>query len=300
MAEVLPEPLVPVDTDLRDFPYMPLDVVRLRDSGLSAAPDGEVFRACVLSWCVSWHQVPAASLPDDDADLAWLLGYGRDVRGWKKLRSTGALRGWIKCSDGRLYHPTVAEKALEASQKRRSAKAKGMAGASKRWQKMDSADDAPAKAQLMPADSKGREGKGEEGNKQVPEDKSSGRLTAPLPAQLPLETNGHKAGNHAGGKPDWWPVRDRFGRITSEITEKIVFDVGKAVLGKSSGGVITKARKAWSYKREDRDRTVLEFLLVADEKSDPPSWFAATLRKAELDESPSAPHEQFPQNEYRA
>lgn len=134
----------------------------------------------------------------------------------------------------------------------------------------------------------------------IPEDKSSGRLAAPLPAQLPLEANGHKAGNHAGEKPPWWPIRDRYGRITSEITEKIVFDVGKAVLGKSSGGVITKARKAWSYKREDRDRTVLEFLLVADEKSDPPSWFAATLRKAEMDESPSAPHEQFPQNEYRA
>jgi hypothetical protein len=46
--------------------------------------------------------------------LARLLGFGRDVKCWKKVRSAGGLRGWIKCSDGRLYHPVVAEKAREA------------------------------------------------------------------------------------------------------------------------------------------------------------------------------------------
>lgn len=117
MTDMLPvplAPLVPADVDLRNFPYMPLDVVRLRDSDIAADPDGEVFRASVLSWCVSWHQVPAASLPDDDALLARLLGYGRDVKGWQRLRAAGALHNWIKCADGRLYHPTVAEKAIEA------------------------------------------------------------------------------------------------------------------------------------------------------------------------------------------
>lgn len=112
------EPLVPAEVDLRDFPFMPLDVVRLRDSDIAAIPDAEAFRGAVLSWCVSWHQVPAASLPDDDAMLARLLGYGRDVKGWHKLRVAGALRGWVKCSDGRLYHPVVAEKATEAWQKK--------------------------------------------------------------------------------------------------------------------------------------------------------------------------------------
>src|SRR5262249_23249587 len=61
----------------------------------------------------SWHQVPAASLPDDDRVLAQLAGYGRVIREWQKVRD-GALRGWVKCSDGRLYHPVVAEKALAA------------------------------------------------------------------------------------------------------------------------------------------------------------------------------------------
>ena len=94
---------------------MPLDVVRLRDSGLTAKATGDEFRAAVLLWCASWHQHPAASLPDDDDELANLCGYGRAPKEWKKIRE-GALRGWVKCSDGRLYHPTVAEKAREAWQ----------------------------------------------------------------------------------------------------------------------------------------------------------------------------------------
>jgi hypothetical protein len=109
----LPAPLVPADVDLRDFTFMPLDVVRLRDSKISAMVSGDEFRAAVLLWCASWHQKPASSLADDDVELAQLAGYGRVVGEWQKVRS-GALHGWIKCNDGRLYHPVVAEKAIEA------------------------------------------------------------------------------------------------------------------------------------------------------------------------------------------
>ncbi|MBX3653221.1 MAG: DUF1376 domain-containing protein [Ramlibacter sp.] len=103
------------DCDLRDFPFMPLDVVRLRDSDLAATESADAFRAAVLLWCASWHQVPAASLPDDDRVLANLAGYGRVVREWQKVRE-GSLRGWVLCSDNRLYHPVVADKAREAWQ----------------------------------------------------------------------------------------------------------------------------------------------------------------------------------------
>ena len=109
----LPNPLTPADCDLRDFAFMPLDVVRLRDSELSIQVTGEEFRAAVLLWCASWHQVPAASLPDDDKTLAQLAGFGRVVSEWRKVRD-GALRGWVACVDGRLYHPVVAEKARDA------------------------------------------------------------------------------------------------------------------------------------------------------------------------------------------
>lgn len=109
----LPEPLTPADCDLRDFQYMPLDVLRLRDSDLAARTTGEEFRCAVLLWCAAWHQVPAGSLPDDDVNLAIYAGYGRAVDQWRNVRE-GSLRGWIKCSDGRLYHPVVAEKANES------------------------------------------------------------------------------------------------------------------------------------------------------------------------------------------
>lgn len=106
-------PLVPAIVDLRDFHYMPLDVVRLRDSKIVSHTSGEGFRCAVLLWCVSWHQVPAASLPDDDVLLSQYAGFGRSVREWKRYRAE-ALHGWVMCDDGRWYHPTVAEKALEA------------------------------------------------------------------------------------------------------------------------------------------------------------------------------------------
>lgn len=106
-------PLTPPDCDLRDFAFMPLDVARLRDSDLAIQVGAEEFRAAVLLWCAAWHQVPAASLPDDDKALAALAGYGRVVAEWRKHRE-GALYGWVKCDDGRLYHPVVAEKARDA------------------------------------------------------------------------------------------------------------------------------------------------------------------------------------------
>lgn len=92
---------------------MPLDVARLRDSAFAAKASGDEFMAGVLLWCASWHQIPAGSLPDDDAELSALAGFGRVVKEWRKVK-TMALHGWVKCSDGRLYHETVAEKVNES------------------------------------------------------------------------------------------------------------------------------------------------------------------------------------------
>lgn len=113
MAE-LPDPPLPATVNLRDYPTMPLDVARLRDSDMSKDPNPEGFRCAVLAWCVAWHQVPASSLPDDDRALAGLIGIGRTpraVKEWQSLREV-ALRGFVKCSDGRLYHGVVAEMAI--------------------------------------------------------------------------------------------------------------------------------------------------------------------------------------------
>lgn len=108
----LPEPLTPADLDLRDFRWMPLDVVALRDSDMADEVSGDGFRAAVLLWAASWHQVPAASLPDSDRKLARLAAMTPEA--WESVKAE-ALRGFVRCSDGRLYHPVVASKALEAA-----------------------------------------------------------------------------------------------------------------------------------------------------------------------------------------
>ncbi len=109
------EPLSPPDCDLRDFAFMPLDVARLRDSDLAANESPDACWSAVLLWSASWHQVPAGSIPNDDKWMSQQTGYGRAVKEWMKVRS-GALRGWVECTDGRLYHPVVCQKAIDAWQ----------------------------------------------------------------------------------------------------------------------------------------------------------------------------------------
>ena len=113
MAEGFPGPLVPAEVDLRDFQYMELDVRVLRDSKFAAEVHPEAFRAGVLLWCAAWHQVPAASLPDNDVELSALAGFGRVIKEWKRYREE-ALALFVRCSDGRLYHRVIAEKAVSA------------------------------------------------------------------------------------------------------------------------------------------------------------------------------------------
>ncbi len=127
-----PDPMTPADCDLRDFQFMPLDIARLFGSEFHArASDGE-WRAGLTLWLKSYHQVPAGSLPDDDVALARLAEYGRDLKSWRAVKD-GALHGWVKCSDGRLYHPVVAEKALEGWLQKLHARLRGGKGNAKRW-----------------------------------------------------------------------------------------------------------------------------------------------------------------------
>jgi hypothetical protein len=112
-AGELPEPFSPAGCDLSDYGFMPLDVRRLRDSRIVDEISGDEFRAAVLLWCTAWHQIPAGSLPDDNSQLAKFAGYGRVIKEWNKVKE-GALHGFVKCSDGRLYHSVICEKATEA------------------------------------------------------------------------------------------------------------------------------------------------------------------------------------------
>lgn len=114
----LPAPLTPPDCDLRGYDFMPLHGHRLFNSDFYYGVSAEAFRAGLRLWWAAWQQSPAASLPDDDTMLCRLADMGRDMKGWKALRAE-ALRGFVPCADGRLYHPVIAELALEAWQRRR-------------------------------------------------------------------------------------------------------------------------------------------------------------------------------------
>lgn len=144
LTERLPDPLVPAEVDLRDFQGMWFDTDRLLRSDTWVLGNGEEKAAAMTLWLESWHQVPAASLPSHDRMLAKLS----QAEKWPKAKAH-ALRGWVACSDGRLYHPVVAEKALEAWIEKLAAAISGAAGNAKRWQV--TIDTATQRAQLRVA-----------------------------------------------------------------------------------------------------------------------------------------------------
>ncbi|MFC0411066.1 hypothetical protein [Roseomonas elaeocarpi] len=115
----LPAPLTPADCDLRGYDFMPLFGHRLFGSVFDARATDAEFRAAVRLWWQAWQQCPAGSLPNDDGALAKLADFGRDVKGWLKVKGN-ALHGFVLCSDGRLYHHLLCEQALEAYERRGS------------------------------------------------------------------------------------------------------------------------------------------------------------------------------------
>ena len=182
----LSAPLTPPDLDLRDFSYMPLDVVRLRDSDMTAIASGDGFRAAVLLWCAAWHQVPAASLPKDDRTLAHLAGFGRDLKSWMKVKAD-ALRKFVECSDGRLYHPTIAEKAIEAADAKRKQRERTAAAREARLSKgSNSASDKSVTEPVTTpvtenvTSSKGREGKGRDSSLAASDEAAAATAPPPL------------------------------------------------------------------------------------------------------------------------
>jgi hypothetical protein len=110
---IMPDPLTPADCNLRGLPFMPMMVAQVMQSETFALSTGDEFKAAFTLWCASWLEVPAASLPNDDRMLEFLSR----AKSWKKVKAM-ALRGWVLCSDGRLYHAVLAEQAVDAWEKR--------------------------------------------------------------------------------------------------------------------------------------------------------------------------------------
>lgn len=126
MTNALPDPLTAPETDLRGMPYMPLFGDELFSSDTWITLDEAGRSAALQLWWAAWRQLPAASLPDDDRILAHLAGYGNKpagVRAWRRVRAK-VLHGFVKCSDGRLYHRFLSGKANEVWQDRQAYRAK--------------------------------------------------------------------------------------------------------------------------------------------------------------------------------
>jgi hypothetical protein len=117
MPETFPAPLTPADCDMSGLKFMPVVLQKIRSSRLWAKSRYEPrlgFSAMNL-WLAAWLQVPAASLEDDDYLLSQYAMC--DIETWREIREE-VLHGWVRCSDGRLYHPVVAELALNVWRKR--------------------------------------------------------------------------------------------------------------------------------------------------------------------------------------
>lgn len=112
-AKERPAPLVTSDVDISSLSYMPVFVARLRGSKswLISRRRPELFRPMFAMWMRAYQERPAGSLEADDDVLADAAELGFEA--WVDLK-TDLLRGWILCSDGRYYHPVLAELVLQA------------------------------------------------------------------------------------------------------------------------------------------------------------------------------------------
>jgi len=257
-----PEPLVPPEVDLRDFRDFPLDFKRLFGSDTWIECDAEEKVAALRLWCLSMHQEPAGSLPNNDRILAELAGYGVAVKEFMKIKSS-AMRGWILCADGRLYHPVVAEKMINCWAKKRRKESENAADRERKKRKKEAL---------------------------------SGRNTAPVPPEhpgVPPERPAVPPDTPPEIRPEIVLSRSRSrrdspepkgsgadappGRGDPDAIEAEVFRVGKRVLGKGAGGLITKLRRIDGM----TDARALELLSQSETKENPREWIGAIIRNGD-------------------
>lgn len=135
MSEGKRAPLTPAGCDMLNYPRMPVIVGRLLSSEtwIEAASDPRLGHVLLSLWAASWHQVPTSSLPNADASL-YRMSMCPTEREWRRVRER-ALRDWVPCSDGRLYHPVVAELAIECWLDKLVQRRKSEAGNAKKYKR---------------------------------------------------------------------------------------------------------------------------------------------------------------------
>lgn len=165
-----PEPLVPADCDCTNLDGFLLNVERLMASELVALSSHEVVAAALFLWCRAWKQRPAASLPDDQRVLA---AYARlSLPRFLRVRDE-VMRGFVKCSDGRLYHRVLAAEALKAFSKKQAflRKRDGDAARLRKWRSTQDTTHTETPSETLPETHFVAEGQGRRRMKaQLPDD----------------------------------------------------------------------------------------------------------------------------------
>lgn len=109
----VPDPPYPADTRTSGWHFR-LDCHRVLQSNtwaLAIASQWPEARPWLLMmWFVSWQELPAGSLPNDDQIIAAKLGMSDEMfAGHRSI----LMRGWYRATDGRLYNKTIAELVLD-------------------------------------------------------------------------------------------------------------------------------------------------------------------------------------------
>lgn len=112
-----PEPMTSADIDVAGLDGFMLNAQRLLASELWALSTGDEFKAAMGLWCRAWQQTPAGSLPNDPRILASFASLTRNR--WESVKGM-ALRGFVLCSDGRLYHRVLCDEVRTAYEKRQA------------------------------------------------------------------------------------------------------------------------------------------------------------------------------------
>ena len=220
-AVTLPDPLTPTECDLRHYKGMTIEIARLQRSKAwkLCRRRPELAFYMLNLWLASWHEVPAASLENDDESLCDLAQC--DPERWPEVRGD-VLRGWEECGDGRLYHATVAEVAIEALSKSRKARA----SADARWKNQGSGSERKANGMRSHSEGNAKKERRKEGRD------SSSLRSEESDSSLRSESSGRKKRAGAQGariQGDWTPsAEDRaFARAEGLPSQAIDREAGR-------------------------------------------------------------------------
>ena len=129
-----PPPLLPKDIDLSESPDALISRKDFLKGRLARTGSFEERVAAWSLYMVAIDEDHAASLPNDDHELAFLAGYQHDIAGWRRVKEP-VLQDWVLCSDGRYYHTDLSIRSLVFWIKRIASRRKAEAANCRRYKR---------------------------------------------------------------------------------------------------------------------------------------------------------------------